>query len=354
MKKFGYFTVAFLFVIIASPSSADIVISDQINTGIAAETAKVQKIVPLNTLQRDQNKLLFRTWVSESIDLNKAVKRTSRRTQSSTFKQSVTTEKLRMPTERMLLPKQPRPGALITPQLQLQGIRSVTLQKPVEVHYREGLTHFKYHKMKEAKAQAQIPTTEAMQLSRNFLIQNQFLQETEVDKVSTAYLQTRRIAEEGGTTYITQQDIVFERSFEGKPVINSKMVVGLDPGTREILLIKHHNWTPMNKQATRQLTMQERTTARSNSGAIIRQRLEEKIRKTSGNFVRATVKQVIPAWFQADNGLIPVIVFPIHIEHPSPRGVLTRDYLEVINLTGNDDDLFGMRSVAQGPTTSPR
>lgn len=354
MKSIGFITIAFLLLIIASPSSAAIVIPDQINIGIAAEAAKVLKTVPLKTLERDQNKLLFRTWVSESIDLNKAVKRTSPRTQRTTFKQSVMTEKLRMPTERMLLPKPPKPGSLTTPQLQRQAIRSVSLQKPVEVHYREGLANFRYHKMKEAKATAMIPTAEAIKLSRDFLVQNHFLQETDVDKVGTSYILNRRIDEQGGANYITQQDIVFERSFEGKPVINSKMVIGLDPGTKEILLIKHYNWTPMDKQATRQLTLQERTAAKSNSGTIIRQRLEEKIRKTSGNFVRATVKQVIPAWFQTDNGLIPVIVFPINVEHATPRGPRTRDYLEVINLAGSDDDLFGKRSVAQKPTARPR
>lgn len=354
MKKIEFLAIAFLFVIIARPSSAAIVIPDQINTAIAAEAAKVQKTVPLNTLERDQNKVLFRTWVSESIDLNRAARRTSRRIPRTTFKQSVMTEKLRMPAERMLLPKPPKPGALITPQLQRQAIRSVALQKPVEVYYREGLANFRYHKVKEAKAKAPIPTAEAIKLSRDFLVQNRFLQETDVDKVGTSYIINRRIDEQGGANYITQQDIVLERSFEGKPVINSKMVIGLDPGTKEILLIKHFHWTPMNRQATRQLTLQERTAARSHSGAIVRQRLEEKIQKTSGKFTRATVKQVIPAWFQTDNGLIPIIAFRINVEHSTPRGLRTRDYLEVINLAGSDDDLFGKRSVAQKPTARPR
>ena len=348
-------------------------VRDQINT----HALKVKKSYPVNRLHFNQNRQVIRTWVEGSIDLSKATKRVSPIFNRTTYKQSITLEKLRLPTERLILSpqlttqiseqetseqgklkalslKSGSPNILVKQSPQLQQQKAVKLVKPVEAFYREGPMYYKFQKLKEMKAKDTIPEAKAITCARNFLTDNKFLQETTKDKVGRVYIQNRHINEEGAegkaaTDYLVQQDIVFERLYEGKPVINSKIVVGFQPVTGEIVLFKHFNWTPIEEQRSEQIDPQKLKAARSDSGAGIINRLEEKIRKYNGNFNRAIVKEAIPAWFQTEESLLPVMAFKIDIKFKSPQGIFQRDYLEVINLTGDDDIFFKSNQPVQEP-----
>ena len=361
------------------PTGGEIFISNDIKMQIAAEAAKVQKIVPLSTVQMEQHRKLFRTWVSGSINLNEAIKKVSKRFNRTTYMQEVTSEKLRLPTERLkLIPikdispmsqqsgtmdtpfsiqgkisQKNEPMIFYTPELQIQNVKTVTLGRPIKILYREGPMYFKFHKLKESKVKEPLQKSEAIQISKAFLLKNTFLKETLKDKIGKVYVANRRINEGGAegkevADYVVQQDVTFERMYEGKPVINSKIVIGLNPDTREIILFKHFNWVPLEEQREKQMSSQEMqlfssTHGNSNSSEsrnTISSRLKQKIIKYGGNFTLATVKQVIPAWFQTKHGLIPVLVPEYEIEYPDKKGILSYRGMGIINLSGNDEIFF--------------
>jgi hypothetical protein len=361
------------------PSGDNIIISNDINMQIAAEAAKVQKFVPSSTVQMDQNRKLFRTWVSGSINLDKAIQKVSTRFIRTKYMQEVTSEKLRLPTERLKLvpikhisPMSPQsetmdtpfsnqgnisqknePMIFYTPELQLQNVKAVTLGSPIKILYSEGPMYFKFHKLKEGKVKQPLQKSEAIQISKAFLLKNTFLKETLKDKIGNLYVANRRINEGGAegkevADYVVQQDVVFERMYEGKPVINSKIVIGLKPDTKEIILFKHFNWVPLEEQNEKQMSPQEAqlsssTHGNSNSSEsrnTISSRLKQKIIKHGGNFTLVTVKQVIPSWFQTQDGLLPVLVSEYEMEYPDKYGISIRPGIEIINLSGNDEIFF--------------
>lgn len=370
MKKFLLIVTLSVFISnFAIAQTGEIVISDRIRVSIENELAKVNKTFPIETQKMEENQLFFRTWVSGSIDLKKATKRVSERFKRTTYKQEVKSEKLRLPKERLkIIKKRERKsfwrfwekGELqLIPKLQIDTLKQVGLEKPVTVLYREGLQYFKYAKLKETKPQVALQESQAIESAKKFLIENSFLKETNRDKIGNVYVQNHRINEDKGegnepSDYLVQQDIVFERHYDNKPVINSKIVLGILPDTKEIVLFKHFKWTPLQEQKETTISKQKLIDYGSGSREEIQRRLEQKIRKTSGKFSKAEVKNVIPAWFQLEESLIPVLCFDVYIEHPSPVGTLSRNYLEVINLLGSDDMLFEGRKPSESPIKAPR
>ena len=118
--------------------------------------------------------------------------------------------------------------------------------------------------------------------------------------------------------YLVQQDVVFEREVEGQPVINSKILVGFQPDTRDILLLEHFNWTPIQQQVADQSADPPFTLPRSMAltrvtaplarrvaaqpDTNLRSRVEAKIRAVSGDkFTRAEVTRAMRAWFQTED-----------------------------------------------------
>jgi hypothetical protein len=238
--------------------------------------------------------------------------------------------------------------------------------------FREGAGHLKFQKMKEVRARTALAEAEAIQLARSFLDENSLLKQTGSDKVGRVYVQERRISEDRGAgrasdDYLVQQDVVFEREVEGQPVINSKIVVGFEPDTRDIVLLEHFSWTPIQQQVADQsadppitlprsmaLTrvtapLARRVVAQSDTG--LPGRVEAKIRAVSGDkFTRAEVTRAMRAWFQTEDSLVPVLVFETKVTFASARGPMTEPYLEVINLAGSDDVLYPGRRQAEAPT----
>ncbi len=312
-----------------------------------------------------QNQVLVRTWVSGSINLKKAAKRESLRFKRKTFKQKSKMDMLRLPTERLkLMPKTgvaPAPGSqplkpilLEKPRLQLAMIKKVRLQHPVTALYTEGRSYYRFLKFKEVPARSALKRPQAIAMAMKFLKDNKFIQETPDDRVGQIYLQSRLINREqpggGGKDVLVQQDIVVQRQYQGRPVINSKIALGLHPDTKEILMFKHYNWTPVKTKVRNNRSMPlVKRTFRPIPETVITRRLQEKIRRTSGRFKRAAVKKVIPAWYQAGDQLIPVLVFDIAMQYSSPKGILKRDYLEVINLAGDDRQLLPNLTPSQKP-----
>jgi len=364
----------------AAANAGEIVIPANVESIIRTEAARPLEQRALDKAQMEQSRTLMRTWVSGSMDLSAATKRTSTRFDRTSYVQQSNTDTLRLPTERLgVTPEQApiarRAGQRTAVQLDPAAARFVAQAEPVHMVFREGAGHLKFQKIKEARAQTALAEAEAIQLARSFLDGNSLLKQTELDKVGRVYVQERRISEDRGAgqapdDYLVQQDVVFEREVEGQPVINSKIVVGFDPDTKDILLLEHFNWTPIRQQGadqsanppstlprsmslTRTMTPLTRRVATS-SDTGLRGRVEAKIRAVSGDsFTRAEVVRAIPAWFQTEDSLVPVLVFETKVTFASARGPITEPYLEVINLAGSDDIFYPGRRQAEAPTQAP-
>ena len=245
-----------IFYALSQAAAGEIVISDEIKTKINNEAVKEKKIIRLDRQKKDENKLFFRTWVSGSFDLDESTKRVSKRFDRISYGQEISSEKISLPAERLKIKtikkrtkwwyfwKKPR--VFNTPALQTDKVKKLDLEKPIQVLYREGSAYFKYIKFKEDKTKVALEHSKAIGLTKQFLLKNLFLSETDKDKIGPVFVEKRRINKDGGEgkkpyDYLVQQDVVFSRQYEGKPVINSKVVIGLLPSTKEIVLFKHLN-----------------------------------------------------------------------------------------------------------------
>lgn len=330
---------------------AGILIPVEIKKEMAGVATKPKEIVPLSTSERALTKELFRTWISGSIDFSKTTKRESERFQRTSYSIDVDTDNLRFLDERLIL--KPR---IELNKTHLLKTRPIKLTKPAKVIYREGPTYFKWQKIKETRAEKPIEKAVAQKLAKDFLVGNGFLKETEKDKVMQVAIRERRKNMEKGEgeqpdDFLVQQDIVFERMFEGQPVINSKLLISISPQNKEIVGIEHFNWTPLQEKQKKTIEQEKLNRIGLNTGEKIQIRLEDKIRRAYGKYTRAEIKKIIPAWFQTQNELIPVLVFEIFTEYADK---FNRSSLEVINLAGNDDDLFGGSKPTKRPVSAPR
>jgi hypothetical protein len=343
-----------VFTLFTSANASEILVPAHVSEIISAEAVKVKKIVPIARPMLDQTKRLFRTWISPSIDLSRAQMRESRLYSRNTYSQQVNEQQLRLPTERWVTPisglQQP-----VMAQAQFSAQTKSQSGNPVKTIYREGPTYFRFQKIKERRAQTRIKDSDAIRLTRDFLMENGFLIETEKDRIGRIEINERRINEDGGEggksdDYLVQQDISFRRVFEGKPVINSIITVGLLPDTKEIVLIKHFHWTPLEEKKEVPASSQQVKSVGPVSSSSIVEGIKKKLRASCGSFTKAEIKQVVPAWFQTEDNLIPVLVSVIHTEYPSGyKG----PYTDITNLVGSDDIFLGDRKSAVIKPMSP-
>ena len=348
----GFSTVISLF----TPANAgEIIIPDHVNVIISAEPKMVKKTVPINRAKIDQTKRLFRAWISPSIDLSRAKRKERKLYSRTTYIQKVEKEKLRLPTERWLSPK----GGLQKPikdLAQLPAQKKSQLSNSVKTLYREGPAYFKFQKIKEMRSKTRLKESDAVRLTKDFLLKNGFLTQTQKDIIGRIDITERRINEDGGEgkkpdDYLVQQDITFYRVFEGKPVINSKITVGLLPDTKEIVLIKHFNWTPLEEKRKAPVSSQRLASVRSVSDSSILTGLKKKIQAACGSFTKAEITKVAPAWFQTEDELIPVMVSAVRTEYPSGY---VGAYTDVTNLVDSDDIFFkGRRGALPEPMPKP-
>lgn len=361
-------------------NAGEIVIPANVESIIQTEAARPPQQRVLDKAQMEQSRTRMRTWVSRSMDLGAATKRTSTRFNRTSYVQQSSADTLRLPTERLGAAQEQAPIARraqqrTAVQLDPAAVRGVAQAEPIHMVFREGAGHLKFQKTKEVRAHTALAEAEAIQLARDFLNGNSLLKQTESDKVGRAYVQERRISEDRGAgrtpdDYLVQQDVVFEREVEGQPVINSKIVVGFQPDTRDILLLEHFNWTPIQQQVADQSADPPFTLPRSMAltrvtaplarrvaaqpDANLRSRVEAKIRAVSGDkFTRAEVTRAMRAWFQTEDRLVPVLVFETKVTFASDEGPMTEPYLEVINLAGSDDVLYPGRRQAEAPAQAP-
>jgi hypothetical protein len=332
--------------------------SESVLSQIDAVITARKQIVPLDRELKDQRKQLFRTWVSGSIDIDKSTKRVSKRYDRTTYTQMISQEKTRFLNERLkLTPISEAEKKLYKPELQPHLIPEKQLENPVQVIYREGPMYFMFQTLKEQRAETSLTETQISELAKKFLIQNALLVETDKDKISQEYLRERRINMEKGESadsddYLLLQSLVFEREYDGSPVINSKIEIGIFPDSKEIVLLKHFNWIQVDESNAKQIQLQKQKRSSPSLKVDVQERLKQKIKDVCGTFTQAEVKKIFSAWFQTEDDLIPLLAFDIDIEYPSPKGPLKRNYLEVLNLVGDDSIFFKQHGIMR-PTKAP-
>lgn len=353
MKRLFY--ICFLFALVCVMSNnvmaKDVVITNSAKRAIKNETSAEKKFIPLDNELKEQDKSIIHTWVSGSMNLDKATRRKSKIFNRTSYKQSITSDKIRLLDERMKMKEVPGGKKYhYTSQIQKNIIPVKGLKNPVDVLFKEGPGYVQFKKFKEDKSVSPIDNGDLKRMVKAFLKENKIVQENDKDKIKEIYVRERRINEEGKSgeapdDYVVMQSVVLERQYNGKPVLNSKIEVGVLPDSREVVLFKRYNWTPVAKESARKVKI-KKVNADSNSiEDDIEKRIKKKIKKVSGLFNKAEVKEAIPAWFQTEDGLIPVLAISVDIEYPSPKGLLSRKYLEVINLTGDDKVFFKDKGV---------
>lgn len=352
MKKIISIAAGLLLSGIVTAQPGQIVISDSARNAVRSELGRMNKSFTVNPQQTQAFQQNVRTWVSGSINLKKATVRESERFNRVTYKQELLTDRNRVMSERLAMPSAKKVKAV--PKLQVRDQKAVKLTTPLTVLYREGPNYFKYGKLREEKAQKPIQESVVMENARKFILENSFIKESQRDRIGLAYVQNRRINEDRGDSlqavdYLVQQDVVFERYFDNKPVVNSMIKVGIYPETKEIILFEHFNWPVLQEDKETMLASDMLMRAGSGSPQDLITRLERKIRQENKIFTRAEVRNAFPGWFQSKEGLIPVMCFNVRIEQPGQEGVTTRDYLEVLNIAGSDDVFFEDRKEATKP-----
>jgi len=348
-------------------SAGEIVISANVQSAIQAEASRSLKQFTLDKGQMEHTRTLMRTWVSGSMDLSAASKRVSQRFNRTSYMQRSDTDKVRLPAERLQRTTSEATGVgrnvkrLATARLDPRAVKTLKVSTPVQMVFRDGASHLKFQKVKETRAKAALTEAEATQLARGFLDGNLLLKQTEMDKVGRVYVRERRINEQRGEgqapdDYLVQQDVIFERHVEGRPVINSKIAVGFQPDSKDILLLEHFNWTPLQQQegaeGSEAMTPRFQPVA-APAAAQLRARVEAKIQETSGqNFTKAEAVKAVPAWFQTEDSLLPVLVVEVKVTVPGRGGQISESYLEVLNLAGSDDVFFPGRTAPEAPTAA--
>ncbi len=343
--------------LVMNAQQGEIIIPDNVKAEINKIASEDRMVVPTATEVIQEKQQIFQTWVSASIDLKKAQKRESKRFKRTSFTQELAKPVMRMPNERLKIEKKKgamRPQLMLKPGLVKPGVIK-PLKKPAKLLYREGLMHFEFYKLEDLTAAKPIAKNEALKIAKDFCLANKFIEETGKDKIGQTYVYDGRIAEEGAEgkkekNYLVQQDVVFERWYEGKPVVNSKVVLGMKPSTKEIIEFKHLNWVPVKESAAHKVTAQTVKSSWSGNTNELQQRISTKIKKISGKFRRAHVKKTVSAWYQSGDQLVPILVFEVQLDFPGSKQLQEgRNYIEAINLAGSDDIFFQDQRQPQMP-----
>jgi len=210
----------------------------------------------------------------------------------------------------------------------------------VPVFFTKSLNCYSYRKLLDEPAQTRLEKPQAIQVVTDLLLTNKFVEPTQQDGFGEAEavvreLRKKRITEqdregEGGEELVLQ-GVIFRRKFMGEPVINSSVTVDLQPDTKEVLGLKHYNWTPVLLQFKLAAANASPRTLDDVLAA-----LEEKAKQYAGRAGQASLSSVTRGWFQTDKELIPILLSQVMFPHDDHDD----GYAQPINLVGRDDVFY--------------
>lgn len=298
------------------------------------------RVVPLVPGAEEQSRQLFSLWVSGSVDLERSEARPSPRFPGRVlYRQAPAPTPARRLDERLAFRRAPSGvAATLDPSaawVDLQGA-------PTEIRCRVGGGEYLFRKDAELRHDGPVDRPKMIAGVRDFLRENRFVRESDADAQGPAELVLRRVnregaAGEGSENFIVQADVVVGRTFEGKPVVNSKAVLGVSPATGEIVKFGLFNWTPARPEKARVVLGRTGFDAAS----ALLSRVEGRLRERWGGFSRAGVVRAEAAWVQTADALVPVLVFEVEAEYAYPDGsTVVQPGLEILGLAG-EGDFFG-------------
>ena len=316
--------------------SQEIIIPDNVAKQIEFESSKDLKTIPLDKVKERENKLFLRTWVSGSIDLKGAKERKSSVAGYVSYQKKVKLNPIRLSEERLTIRKNPtKKGEAPTRSaiLKKKQIKKLKIKEPILIIYREGSNYFKYKKFVQKSAQIQLNDAEFLKTTREFLTGNDFLKETLKDIIGDSFVQKHKVNQETATEgafndHVVRQDAILKRHYDGKPVLNSKIIIGIFPSEKDIVLFDHFNWSPLKED-------EERTIDKSvlKDLANYLDRLINKVRAACQGSSKATITEVFPAWYQTETEVIPVLAYWVDMQYSD--GTNSR-FIDAINLVGSD------------------
>lgn len=313
--------------------AGDVILTNRAMDNIEKSVETKKCIIPVDKDNLEVKRKLINSWTNASINLQKADKRESKRFKRTSYK--VKTQKNRM---RLLNESVNSNGIFDIP----QGAVTTTVQ-PYIVLYREGFMHFSFTKTLERKAQSKIDDRQVLSLARKFITENNFIEESKLDKIGPAEINEIRIDAEidnsgDNDDYLVMQNVTFRRTYSGKPVVNSQISLSVFPDTREILELNHFNWPSLLED--RKLSLSESDLKKSGVSTAegTRKKIVKRINGVTGPFDQAFVNSVEQGWFQGNEELIPVLIIKYEAVFEGNKEPVK--HLEVVNLVG-DENVFG-------------
>ncbi|MGA1842417.1 MAG: hypothetical protein ACMUIU_17510 [bacterium] len=308
----------------------DIIMNKKITQSIGSITKKERVIIPIDKEKEEGNRVKMQKWVSYSFNIEEASVRESKRFKRTSYTMVTDTPMIRLLTdETELLNNNP----FIQKQSEENG-------EPDRVLYREGTTYFKFLNFKENKATTKLDDNQIIPLAKKYILKNNFLSETRLDRIGEIEVCNTILNEEGATEgedqdFIVQQNVVFRRSFAGKPVVNSQISVGIFPDTKEIIELNHFNWTPLEEGNRWYKSKKALQAERLFEPSDVISKVKGRISFMSGNGTKAIVKDVTEAWYQASDELIPILIveYDVYINSDDEP----RPYMDMISLVTGDE-----------------
>ena len=142
-----------------------------------------------------------------------------------------------------------------------------------------------------------------IRLSSEFLKKRGFIKETTIDKVGRIqvldYMMDKKSLEAGGKidTFISYHSVIIHREVNGTPVLNSRQIINIYPGNREIIGYKNIEWIPLEETSEEYLSY------------LSYQEIRDIIEKYYSNSGEKTTLQAVRKYYYLYNDrLIPVIV----------------------------------------------
>ncbi len=130
-----------------------------------------------------------------------------------------------------------------------QGLKT---DKPFTIRYeKEGLKR-SFRKDIRIPTKKQLPKARVIEIGKTLVLSNKFIKESGLDKMALPLMVSWRshplkenITEK--EKYTILQRVIFKRHFNGKEVINSKIIVDVHPDSEEILSYKHFDWSSIKE-----------------------------------------------------------------------------------------------------------
>jgi hypothetical protein len=179
---------------------------------------------------------------------------------------------------------------------------SSKLKTPITVRYFTEPQGRGFEKKFRDPVSRSLSDSEAFKLAQSFISEHQFTKTTNLDQLIPASVIARKIrtlepnSDQFRETTVLQR-VVLSRQVNQYPVINSRILVDLHPGTKEILGFKTSKWLPVIERKTEEFPL------------LPKEEILEKIKEgiAGDNAYPYKVRSLQAAYYQTEKHLLPVL-----------------------------------------------